>query len=175
MAPNVGAAARCCYRDCYRDYYRDFYIYRVATRAAVVRALGDRDILSVIDAEHGIFSLDAACVITTHLSTFETRDNAVVVCAVSVALRNLDFAASVARRKTLRLALPHHMPSAHFLSTYETAASDDHGPLRAQAVFWMQSGSYTFRWLLFIYIMLKFKCTTALAAELHAPTVLVVV
>jgi len=88
---------------------------RVAARAAVVRALGDRGILSVIDAEHGIFSLDAACVITTHLSTFETRGNAVVVCAVSVALHNLDFAASVALRKTLRLALPHHMPSAHLL------------------------------------------------------------
>jgi hypothetical protein len=123
----------------------------VAARAAVVHALGGRDILSVIDAEHGIFSLDAECVITTHLSTFETRDNAVVVCSVSVALCDLDFAAAVALRMTLRLALPHHMPSAHFLSTYETASSDDHGPLRAQGVFWMQSGSYTFRdWRAFL-------------------------
>ena len=99
----------------------------------------------------------------THLSTFETRDNAVFVCSVSVALCNLDFAASVALRKTLRLGLPHQMPSAHFLSTYETAASDDHGPLRAQPVFWMQSGSYTFQWLMIMFV-LKSKCTESAAA-----------
>ena len=114
---------------------------RADARDILERALGGRCILSVINAEHGIFSLVDGS-IATNVTTFSPRNE---LTYETVLLECISFAGAIAHRKTLRLALPHHMPSAHFVSAFETASSDDYGPLRAVAAFWMQTNSYAFR------------------------------
>ena len=114
---------------------------RADARDVVERALGGRSILSVINAEHGIFALVDGS-IATNVTTFTPRNE---LTYATVPLERLSFAVAIVHRKTLRLALPHLMPSAHFVSAFETAASDDYGPLRAAAAFWMQTNSYAYR------------------------------
>jgi hypothetical protein len=114
---------------------------RADARDILERALGGRCILSVINAEHGIFSLVDGS-IATNVTTFSPRNE---LTYETVLLECISFAGTIAHRKTVRLALPHHMPSTHFLNSFETASADDYGPLRAVAAFWMQTNSYAFR------------------------------
>ena len=90
---------------------------RPAARDVIERALGGRSILSVVNAEHGIFSLADDGSIVTTMTTFSPRNE---LTYVTVSLQSISFAAAIADRKTLRLALPHHIPSAHFLDAYES-------------------------------------------------------
>ena len=90
---------------------------RPAARDVIERALGGRSILSVVNAEHGIFSLADDGSIVTTVTTFSPRNE---LTYVTVSLQSISFAAAIADRKTLRLAQPHHIPSAHFLDAYES-------------------------------------------------------